>query len=139
RSVRSEAEALPTPPTESSNEQLAVRRGNLQRIIGNSIEIGSDLVRIEMTHRFGSSALRKICRSASVRSHTGQKIRSDREIARFRDLVSNFLGPISEAKDFVDDEHGGSFVLRFGIDHERLDRTAVVLDCDPFTMARRFL
>jgi hypothetical protein len=66
-----------------------------------------------------------------VWSHSREKIGSDCDVTGLRDLVCNLLGPIGKAEDFVDEENDRSFFLRFGIDDKCLDRTAVVLNCDP--------
>jgi len=59
--------------------------------------------------------------------------------AGFRDLVSEVLYPVGHAENFVDYEHNRRLALRLRIDDECFDRAAIVLEGDPFAMARRLL
>src|ERR1700722_864519 len=138
RAIGGEAESLPAAPAEASHKQLAIGRGKLVAVVGNGVEVGCDLVRIQMAHRFRHLVLRKVGGTATVRTHSREQVWSDSDIAGCGYLVGKILDPIRHAKDFVDQNYYRPLILRLGINHERFNRTAVMLDRDPFAMSRRF-
>jgi hypothetical protein len=74
--------------------------------------------------------------AAAVGAHAGQQIGRDGDVTGGGELVSDFLRPIGEAEDLVDDEDDGCFAFDFGIGDERFDRATVVFGGDELTMAR---
>ena len=80
----------------------------------------------------------KIGSAAAIGRHAGKQIGSDGDVTGGGDFVGEFLGPIAQAKNFVDDQDDGLFVFRLGIDDESFDGAAVMLDGDPLAVARGF-
>src|SRR5581483_3166055 len=139
RPIGGEAESLSASPAETGNIELAIGSGEFEAVVGGGVEVGGDLVGIEFADGFHDGIGREGSSAAAVRAHTGKKIGSDGNVAGFGDLVGKVLDPIGHAEDFVNDEDDGRFVLGFGIGDEGFDRAAVVLDGDPFTVARGFV
>ncbi len=71
RTIRCKAEGLAAAPAKTADEELAVRGGNLQRVIRRGIQIRGYLVWIQVTYGFHCFALRKIAATAAVRAHAG--------------------------------------------------------------------
>src|SRR6266849_5438071 len=92
-----------------------------------------------MAHGLHSFVLRKRSAASAIRSHAGEQIRRNGDVAGFGNLVSKILNPVGHAKNFVDYKHDRRLALRLRIDDERFYRAAIVLEGDPFTMPRRFL
>src|SRR6185437_16855680 len=57
--IGGEAEALSAAPAKSGDEKFAVGGRNFQRVIGDGVQVGGDLVRIQMADGLGGFALRK--------------------------------------------------------------------------------
>src|SRR5262249_20704722 len=69
RPIGSETKGLPTAPAESANKQFSIRGGQLQAIVCCRIQIGCDLIWIQMANRFVRFALGKVRRPASIWPH----------------------------------------------------------------------
>jgi hypothetical protein len=68
---------------------------------------------------------------------TIEKIGRNRDDSIFCQLITHAAQPISQAKNFLNDQHGWSFVLPFRINDKRLDRLPARFDIDPFAVSRR--
>ena len=136
--VGREPECLTATPAVAANKELAIRSGEFQRIIRRGIQIRGHLVGIQVAYGFHRFAFRKIAAAAAVRAHAGQKIGSGRDVARRGHLIRQILYPVGHAENFMDDQNHGSLALRFGINDKCFYRAAIVLNGDPFAVARRF-
>ena len=137
--IGGEAEGLATSPAKADDEELAVGGRELFAVVGGGVEVSGDLVGIEFVNGLHDVVGRNAVGAATVGSHAGEKIGSDGDIACGGDLIGEVFDPVGHAEDFVDDEDDGSFVFGFGVDDEGFYGAAIVLDGDPFAMARRFI
>ena len=80
----------------------------------------------------------KIRRAAAAGSHAGEQIGSDGNVTGRGDFVSEFLGPVAETKNFVNDQYDGFFIFGFGIDDKGFYGAVSVLDGSPVAVARGF-
>src|SRR6266571_1208515 len=95
------AKSLTAAPTETTNEKLSIRGGQLQRVVRRGIQIRGHLIRIQVTHRFHRLAFRKVAAAPAIRAHAREKIGSDREVARRSHLVRQVLHPVRHAENLV--------------------------------------
>src|SRR5579863_154875 len=133
-----EAESLPTAPAEASYKQLAVRRRKFLRVVGDTVEISGDLVRIEMAHRFRHLVLGNVRCASAIGAHSGEQVWGDGNITCGGHLICKILDPVRHTKDLVNENNDRPLVFGLGIHDEGFYRTAIMLYRDPFPMPRRF-
>jgi len=102
-------------------------------------KVAGYLVRIQVAHRFRDLVWRKRGTTSAVWSHAGEQVRSYSDVTRRGHLVGEILDPVRHAEDFVNQNNHRPLVLRLGIYHEGLNRSAIPLHSNPFLVTGRLL
>src|SRR5580698_5433816 len=137
--MRRKSEGLTPTPAKTSDSKLAIRRRQLLGVIGSSIQIGSDGIRIETGNGFdGRILIWKCAASAAIGTEAREQVGRDGNVASGGQIIRHAARPIAEAKDFVNYQHDRRFFLYLRIDHESLHGAVAVLDGNPFAMTWRF-
>ena len=68
-----------------------------------------------------------------------EEIGRNRDDSIFGQLVAHTAQPVSQTKNFLNDQHGRGFVFTLRINDEGFDRVVARLDIDPFAVAWRIV
>jgi len=134
------AEGLAAAPAVPRHRQLAVARRQLQRVGGDGVEVGGDLLGFERVDRLGCGvAGREVDRAAALEPLAGEQVGGERDVAGLGELVGDAAHPVGEAAVLVDDDHRRRLGLALGVDDEGVDGALAVLHRHPLVVARRLL
>jgi len=133
-----EGEGFASTPAEAYGCDLAVAGGDLFGVVGDGVEIGGDLVRVQAGDGFGDGVLaREGVGAATFGAGAGEEVGCDDDEACGGEVVGHRFGPVGEAEDLVDEYDDGDFAFDLRIDDEGLDGAVAVLDGDVLAVARR--